>query len=138
MPWVSSPDAGGVKIPETVRRRTEQRIETYAQKHFSGEYTRLAIRFRNQSCYVDAYKEPSVPPDRPPPGWDESREEHLERLRNTPIHLCRLRYFGDEDRWSFAFFAYSSMKYELCILPSGGFFGTPEEAFQAAATCYLT
>ena len=34
-------------------------------------------------------------------------------MRATPVHLCRLRYFGDEQRWGFGFFAYSSEKYEL-------------------------
>ena len=59
-----------------------------------------------------------------------------ERLRNTPTHLCRLRYFGD-DRWSFGFFTYSNERYELSVFPSGEFFGTPEEAFQVAAGVYL-
>jgi hypothetical protein len=49
-----------------------------------------------------------------------------------------LRYFGDEDRWAFAFFAYSSEKYELSMLPSGDFYGKPEEAFDAAAQNYLS
>ena len=60
-----------------------------------------------------------------------------ERLRNTPIHLCRLRYFGDEEGWGFAFFAYSSEHYELSVFPSGEFLGPPEDAFEAAAGAYL-
>jgi hypothetical protein len=40
----------------------------------------------------------------------------IERLRNTPTHLCRLRYFGG-DEWGFAFYAYSSEKYELAVFP---------------------
>ena len=66
----------------------------------------------------------------------ETREEFLERLRNTPVHLCRLRYFGD-DRWGFAFFTYSNQKYELAMYPSGQFSGTPEEAFITSAMVYL-
>ena len=54
-------------------------------------------------------------------------------MRNNPLHLCRLRYFNDEESWSFAFFAYSSMKYEPCYLENGTFYGTPEEAFAAGA-----
>ena len=77
-------------------------------------------------------------PGWPPPDWPESREEHLERLRNTPTHLCRLRYFGDEERWGFAFYTYSNEKYELSVFPSGDFHGTPEEAFDTAAGVYLT
>jgi hypothetical protein len=135
--WMRHPDAGGVKVPPAVQRRTEQRIRRYAEKHFAGEYTRLEIRFRAQFCYIDAYTEPSVPKGWPPKGWHETRKQHIERLRNTPTHLCRLRYFGDEERWGFAFFAYSSEKYELSMLPSGEFFGTPEDAFATAAGLYL-
>ena len=138
MEWVRHPDAGGVSIPEGVKRRTTERIQRHAEEHFAGKYTSLEIRFRKQFCYVDAYTEPAVAPGWPPSDWPESREEHIERLRQTPTHLCRLRYFGDEDRWAFAFFAYSSEKYELSMLPSGDFYGKPEEAFDAAAQNYLS
>src|ERR687883_879279 len=106
--WVWSPDRGGVRIPEPVQRRTEARLRRYAEEHFAGRYTRLEIHFRGQFCYIDAYTEPEEPgPNWPPANWPETREEYLERLRTTPIHLCRLRYFGDEQRWGFGFFAYS-------------------------------
>lgn len=135
--WVFDPDSGGVKIPEVVKRRTEKRIRRYAEKHFAGRYTRLDIRFRGQFCYIDVYTEPHVAEGWPPPDWPETREEMIERLRNTPTHLCRLRYFGDEDRWGFAFYTYSREKYELSVFPSGDFFGTPEEAFHVSASAYL-
>ena len=135
--WMRDPDAGGVKIPDAVKRRATQRIRRYAEQHFAGSFTRLEIRFRGKSCYVDAYTEPEASPDWPPPDWPESREEYLERLRNTPTHLCRLRYFGDEERWGFAFYTYSNERYELSIFPSGDFYGTPEEAFDTAASVYL-
>jgi hypothetical protein len=61
----------------------------------------------------------------------------VERLRDTPIHLCRLRYRGDEEHWGFAFFAYSSEKYELSVFPSGQFFGKPEDAFEVSANVHL-
>jgi len=61
----------------------------------------------------------------------------VERLRNTPTHLCRLRYFGDQERWGFAFYTYSGERYELSVFPSGEFLGPPEEAFQVAAGAYL-
>lgn len=57
----------------------------------------------------------------------------MERLRNTPLHLCRLRYFGDEEKWSMAFYTYSREKYEPCVFDTGSFHGTPEEAFETAA-----
>ena len=132
-PWVYDPHTGGVKIPERVQQRTRQRILAYAEQHYAGKYTRLDVRFRGQFCYIDAYTEPHVPPDFPPPDWPESREEHLERLRNTPTHLCRLRYFGDEDRWSMAFYTYSHETYEPCFFDTGSDHGTPEEAFDTAA-----
>jgi hypothetical protein len=135
--WVWNPDAGGVKISPAVRRQIEERIRRYAEEHFAGMYTRLDIRFRGQFCYIDAYTEPDDAPGWPPADWPESREERLERLRNTPTHLCRLRYFGDPERWGFAFFAYSSEKYELSVFPSGEFRGRPEDAFEASASAYL-
>lgn len=136
--WVFDPNSGGVKIKEAVRRRTDQRIRRYAEVHFAGRYTRLDIRFRGQFCYVDAYTEPEPPgPDFPPPDWPESREEYLERLRNTPIHLFRLRFSGDEESWGLAFYSYASEKYELSVFPTGDFRGTPEEAFQAAGDFHL-
>ena len=135
--WMRSPNAGGRKIPEDVQHRTQQRIQRYASKHFKGKYTRLEIRFRGQFCYIDAYTEPSLPRDWPPKDWHETRQQYIDRLRKTPTHLCRLRFFGDEERWGFAFYAYSSEKYELSILPSGDFYGTPEEAMEAAGGSYL-
>jgi hypothetical protein len=122
-----------MKIPERVQQRTRQRILAYAEQHYAGKYTRLDVRFRGQFCYIDAYTEPHVPPDFPPPKWPESREEDLERLRNTPTHLCRLRYFGDEDRWSMAFYTYSHETYEPCFFDTGSDHGTPEAAFETAA-----
>ena len=135
--WVYDPDSGGVKIPEAVKRRTEKRIRDYAEAHFAGRYTRLDIRFRGQFCYIDAYQEPEPWPNWPPADWPESREEMLERLRNTPIHLCRLRYFGDEERWGFSFYTYSNERYELSVFRSGEFLGPPEEAFDIAAEVHL-
>lgn len=128
--WLKHPDAGGVKIPDEVKTRTIVRLERHAQKHFSGRYTRLGIRFR----YVNAFTEPDPNPFLLP---GESKQDKLERMRNTPTHLCRLRYFGNEDRWSMGFFKYSDEKYELCLFESGDFYGTPEEAFELAARVYL-
>jgi hypothetical protein len=136
--WVFDPGSGGVKIKEATKRRTEDRIRRYAEKHFGNRYTRLDIRFRGQFCYVDAYTEPaSLDSDWPPLDWPESREEYLKRLRNTPVHLFRLRYFGNEDSWGLAFYSYAHEKYELSVFPTGEFMGTPEEAFQAAGEFHL-
>ncbi len=136
--WVFSPDSGGKKISEAVKARTEARIRRYAAEHLAGRFTRLDVRFRGQFCYIDAYTEPSIPPDWPPPDWPETREAMIERLRDTPTHLCRLRFFGNEEGWGWAFYTYSNEKYELSIYPNGDFFGRPEEAFHLSAQMYLS
>lgn len=59
--------------------------------------------------------------------------EYMDRVRSTPIHLCRMQYVGGPNRWRVAFFTYSHEKYEPCILPSGDALGTPEEALDLGA-----
>ena len=137
--WVFDPDSGGKLITEPVKQRTRARIERYAAEHFAGRYTRLDVRFRGVFCYVNAYTEPEpLGPNWPPADWLETREQYLERLRSTPTHLCRLRFFGDEERWGFAFYTYSNERYQLAAFPSGEFFGTPEDAFHVSADVYLS
>jgi hypothetical protein len=132
MQWVYDPHSGGVKIPAAVRQRTEQRIRAYAEQHYAGSYTRLEIRFRGALCYIDAYTEPEVPSPDYLRTLGETREQYLERLRNLPLHLCRLRHFT-ADRWSMAFYTYSHENYEPCMFSTGKDNGTPEEAFETAA-----
>jgi hypothetical protein len=121
-----------------VRQRTEERLHRFAEERFAGRYTRLEIRFRGQFCYVDAYTEPEPPgPDWPPAHWQESREAYLARLRNTPTHLCRLRYFDNEERWGFGFYSYASDRYEMSVFPTGEFFGRPEDALRVSGEMYL-
>lgn len=131
--WVYDPQSGGVKIPEKVQSRIDTRILAHAEKHHAGKYTRIDVRFRGKFCYIDAYTEPYVPEDYDADLYGKSRNEYIERLRNTPTHLCRLRYFGDEDRWSMAFYTYSHETYEPCVFDSGSWHGTPEEAFDTSA-----
>jgi hypothetical protein len=135
--WVFAPDSGGSKIPDRLKPDVEQRIRRCAEEEFAGKYTRLDIRFRGQFCYVDAYCEPVIRPGWPPADGPETPEEYLERLRNTPTHLCRLRHFGPPDHWSFGFFSYASESYQLSVFENGEFFGEPEEAFRLAARVYL-
>lgn len=135
--WVYDPHSGGVKIPPLARQRTEQRIRSYAEAHYAGKFTRLDIRFRGPLCYIDAYTEPGEPSPELLRRLGETRDEFLERLRNAPLHLCRLRYFGNEERWSLAFYTYSHEKYEPCMFGNGSFHGTPEEAFEIGAV-YLS
>jgi hypothetical protein len=133
MPWVLDPQSGGGKVPPRVQEETRRRILAYAEKHYQGKYIRLDIRFRGPFCYIDAYREPDVPPGWPPKSWGISHEEFVEKQRNTPLHLCRLRFFS-HDRWSLAYFTYSNEKYEPCVFANGDWFGTPEEAFEIGAT----
>jgi hypothetical protein len=128
--WVYNPHTGGQKIPPHVQASTERRILEYAAKHSGGKFTRVEVRFRGALCYIDAYEEPAIPDGWDPPG--ETREQCLERLRNTPLHLCRIRYNGNQDRWSFAFYTYAHEKYEPSFLLSGSDHGTPEEAFETS------
>jgi hypothetical protein len=120
-----------------VQERTRRRILAHAEKHHAGRYTRIEVRFRRQFCYIDAYVEPNLPPgyDARQPG--ESHEECLERIANTPVHLCRLRYFGDRELWSMAFYTYSHDTYAPSVFCTGSFQGTPEEAFDTSAV-YLS
>lgn len=130
--WVYDPSFGGTKIPPKVQADVTNRINQAAEENYKGRYISLDIRFKSQFCYIDAYVEPHLAEGWPPPGWDETREEALERIRSTPLHLCRLRYFGNDD-WGFAFYTYSQEKYELSVYPNGEFTGKPEDAFLAAA-----
>ena len=131
--WVYDPHSGGVKIPAAVKQRTERRIRSYAEAKYAGKFTRLRIRFHGVFCYIDAYTEPVEPPASLFLAVEETREQYLERCRNVPLHLCRLRFFGDEERWSMAFYTYSNEKYEPSVFDNGTFHGTPEEAFETSA-----
>ena len=130
--WIYDPHHGGKTIPPTARLRTEQRIVKYAEKHYAGKFTRIDVKFRGALCYIDAYTEPHVTKGFVP-HTGETLEEWTERLRNSPTHLCRIRYFGDENSWSMAFYTYSNEKYEPCFFNTGEDHGTPEEAFETSA-----
>ena len=130
--WVYNPHTGGKSIPPAVRATTEQRIVKYANQHFAGKFTRVDVRFRGALFYVDVFSEPDAPKGSAPPRG-EARDAWIERLRNTPLHLFRIRYFGNADRWSFAWYTYAHEKYEPSILITGDDHGTPEEAFETSA-----
>ena len=133
MPRAFDPHSGGTKVPKTVQERTRRRILDYAERKYAGRYNSLEIRFRGALCYIDAYVEPDVAEGWPPKDWGETRDEMIERLRQTPVHLVRLRYFGAEDRWSLAFYTYSNERYEPCVFRSCEFMGTPEEALDVGS-----
>jgi len=130
--WVFNPHAGGKKISPGLQEEVRRRILEHVKKNYSGKRLRIDIRFRGAMCYIDAYQEPSLGRGHPTASLGESREEYVERIRNIPIHFCRLRHF-DRDRWSLAFYTYSNERYEPCLFPSGDWFGTPEEGFDVGA-----
>jgi hypothetical protein len=127
--WVYNPHSGGVTIPSAMREKTERRIRAHAEKHYSGRYTRLDIRFRGALCYIDAFVEPAEPTPADLSALRETREQYLRRLSSVPVHLCRIRYFGNENAWSMSYYTYSHERYEPCVFHDGSLHGTPEEAF---------
>ena len=131
--WIRNPHSGGARIPRAVRQRTERRISAYAERHYAGTFTRLAIRFHGALCYIDAHTEPAAPSRGLLRALGETRKEYLDRVRDVPLHLCRLRYLGDEAAWSMAFYTYSNERYEPSTFHNGTFYGTPEEAFEVGA-----
>ncbi len=128
MPWYYSPHTGGKKIPPHVQAQIRDRIIRYANRQHAGKFTRIDVRFRGALCYIDSYTDPGEMPGEPPPGVPF--REWIERLENTPTHLCRIRYKGDAERWSFAFYTYAHEKYEPSFFLTGDDHGTPEEAFE--------
>jgi len=127
------PHAGGTTIPSGMREATQRRIRAYADRRYAGTFSRLDIRFHGALCYMDAYVEPDRPSRRLLHVLDETRGQSLDRVREVPLHLCRLRYFGGPKIWSMAFYTYSNDRYEPCTFPNGTFYGTPEEAFEVGA-----
>jgi hypothetical protein len=130
--WVYNPHTGGKSVPFDVKARTEQRILKYAARHYPGKFIRIDVRFRGALSYIDVYTEPGIRYGSSLLSG-ETRDQWVERLRNTPTHLCRIRYFGGEDRWSFAWYSYAHEKYEPSFLITGKDHGTPEEAFETSA-----
>lgn len=130
--WMRTPHAGGKKVPDQTQHIVRERILAHAERKYAGKFTRIHVRFKGALCYIDAYQEPYVGERHPSADLGETREQYLERLRDTPIHLCRLRHF-DIDRWSVAFYTYSKERYEPCVFPTGEWFGTPEEGFDIGA-----
>ena len=110
--WVYNPHTGGSSIPPDVKTRNRAADSQIRRQALLGQ--------------VDLPRG-SAPPPR------ERRDQWIERLRNTPMYLCRIRYFGNEDRWSFAWYTYAHEKYEPGFLITGDDHGTPEEAFETSA-----
>jgi len=125
-------------ISDAIARRTEERLRVFAHERFSGRFRELGVWFRGPLCYLDLYQDPGPSPD----GWsaedsDETREQYRDRLAETPVHLCRLRYFGNPDRWSFALYNWTTADYEPASFPSGEAAGAPEDALELVFKIHL-
>jgi hypothetical protein len=120
--WMFNPTSGGTKIPEQLRPTIAARVRRHLEEHFGGRYRTVDVRFRGKFCYVDVYQDPDLPEDWPPPGFGETREQALERLRTTPLRLCRLRFRGS-DTWSFDLYSYASERYEPNVFATGDWGG---------------
>jgi hypothetical protein len=128
-----SPHAGGSRIPPSLQEETRQRILKHAESHYAGRFTRLDIRFRGAFCYIDAYMEPEPPTKRLLDSLGETEAQYYARLRDTPTHLCRLRYFAGQDRWSIAFYTTVTNATSLPSFRAENGSGTPEEGFDLGA-----
>jgi len=131
--WTYAPNASGKKIPPHLQATVRERIQRHAQARCAGSYERLDIRFRGDCCYIDAYEKPPEPNLRLLKITGETADEFKERMGNTPLHLCRLRYYGDLEKWGLAFYTYSHERYELTTFPSGEFSGTVEAGFDVGS-----
>ena len=130
--WTLDPQSGGKNIPENEKPVIRKQILAYAEANYQGKYSKIDIKFKGVFCYIDAYTEPYVGKKHSTADFGETREQYINRLRNTPTHLCRLRYFSI-DRWSMAFYTYSHERYEPCLFSKGDWFGTLEEGFDIGA-----
>lgn len=117
-------------IPEQARRALTNRLDAHARTAWSERCARVNVRFRGEYAYIDAFE--SNP-------WfgPHTTEEDKERIRQTPIKLCRLAWTEDPDSWGFAFYKYSDDRYEPSIMLDGSFTGSPESCFDTAAQLYL-
>jgi hypothetical protein len=112
-------------------------ILAHGQRHFTGRYRELDVRFKAQFCYADAYVEPEEPvADEESVNAGGNRGEFLERDRSSELKLCRLRFFAP-DRWSLAIYSYAQERYEPSVFADGRFFGRPQDGFDLAANLYL-
>lgn len=132
-----NPNAPGIKIPGALKKTITDRICRHAEARCAGKYQRLDIRFRGDCCYIDAYLDPPTPSPELCALRGESAEEFRERQAKIPLHLCRLRFYGDLESWGLAFYTYSHERYELSMFPSGEFRGTLEEGFDVGSV-YLS
>ena len=74
---------GGLVPPES-HKQTEERIRIHAERILPQNANQIRVLFHANNCYIDA---------------DEGHPPLM--------HLCRLGWEGDSNRWSLAFYTYS-------------------------------
>lgn len=102
--WCLDPQSGGNKIPSDMHEVIAKRVQLYSLRSVWYPKFKIKLRYRNQFCYLDASEN-----------------------GQADFPIGRLRYF-DINRWSLAFYAYSSESYKPCLFNDGGWFGTVEQA----------
>ena len=110
-------------IPQALQRELTERLRKHATCRWKERCARVEVRIRGRFALVDAYL------------YDEEAEGKEEAV---PTHLCRLEYAGRPDLWGFAFYKYSTERYERSYLPNGSMGGTSEECFDCAGLAYLS
>jgi hypothetical protein len=138
MPYLYDAHQGGAMISDAIGRRIEERLRQFAHERFPRRFRDLGVWFRGPVCYVDLFRDPGPSPE----GWssegsDETREQYRDRLAASPVHLLRLRYFGNPDRWSFTIYNYATEDYEPATFASGEAAGLPEDALEIVLKMYL-
>jgi hypothetical protein len=103
------------------------RLERHARTEWKDRCRAVLVHVRGAYAYVDAL-----------PWGRETLTNGRASNEAAPVRLCRLGYLGDANRWQYAFFKYSDMKYALSLVASGSFEATPEEAFDCSAGVYLS
>ncbi len=98
-------------IPESTKISLRQRLVAHAATNWPG--ITVSTRYRGPFAYITA-----TGPDGDQP-------------------LCRLRYGGYAGRWGFAIWRASHDDYADSVLADGTWTGTPEAAFDLAASLYL-
>ncbi len=122
-------------MPKHKQEAIWQSIVKYAKENYAGKFTRLDVRFCGKYCYIERLYRAGRVQQGEVAFTDESREEYMERLRDTPTNLFRLLYRGDDDAWELALCTYGNEKYEVSMYPNSTFEGTLEEAFDVGAIC---
>ncbi len=130
MPYLYDMHEGGRAIPDSIRTRTENRICRFAEERLASRYRELVIRFRGQFCYLDLREPGPVISDWRGSGSGTTGDDTDEYRGEALVHLGRLRYFGNPDRWSFALYKEESETYEPTDFASGEAAGAPEDAIE--------